>query len=106
MGCVVTHNATENGLDWCLVEQLPSPTKLQLIEIAVAPISDLNKKINCHIAFTAKNPAKEMAELTAWAKDSQLKFISGQWSEKEMWFDLPEIFVNFVIEIIATSVTT
>jgi hypothetical protein len=30
--------------------------------------------------------------------------IRGGWSEKELWFDLPDVFTNFVIEIMHTSI--
>jgi len=28
----------------------------------------------------------------------------GQWSERELWIDLPEVFLDFVIEVMDTSV--
>lgn len=102
MGCSLSYR--EGHARWCMIEQKPIPIDIQMIEVEDTPISNIDKKRNVHIAFLSDNPKEDISELKEWAKNKKIKFIDGGWSEKELWFDLPDVFVNFVIEIMHTSV--
>ena len=88
---------------WCMIEQKHIPIDIQIIETKDKEIP-LEKKINTHIAFLSETPKNDIYEIEQWCKNKNLKFKQGQWSEKELWFDLPDIFTNFVIELMHTSV--
>ena len=102
MGCSLSYRGGNKR--WCMIEQKPIPIDIQIIEIQDAPISDIDKKINTHIAFLSYNPKEDILELEKWAQNKGTSFANGGWSEKELWFDLPDIFVNFVVEIMHTSI--
>jgi len=93
----------EGDARWCMIEQKPIPVDIQIIETEdkIAPIEI---KTNIHIAFLSDNPKLNIEEIKKWTESKNIKFRQGSWSDKEMWFDLPDIFVNFVIEIMHTSV--
>ena len=76
---------------------------IQLIETDDKPLQT-EVKINSHIAFISDNPEKEIERLKKWIESKDKKFVQGKWSDKEFWFDLPEIFVDFVIEVMNTSI--
>jgi len=101
LGCTLGYR--EGDARWCMIEQKPIPIDIQVIETKDNPIS-ISKKTNTHIAFLSDTPKEDVKEIEKWAKSKKIKFKQGNWSDKELWFDLPEIFVNFVIEIMHTSV--
>ena len=101
MGCSSAHR--EEDARWCMIKQKSIPIDIQIIEVQYAPVSNIDKKTNSHIAFLSKNPKEDILKLEEWSKNKGIKFRSGDWSEKELWFDLPDIFVNFVVEIMHTS---
>jgi hypothetical protein len=39
-----------------------------------------------------------------WAESKNIRFREGGWSEIERYFDLPDLFINSVIEIMHNSV--
>ena len=86
-----------------MIKQKDIPVDIQIIETISSKIP-IKEKINTHIAFLSKNPQKDILEISQWAKNNNIKFRDGGWSEKELWFDLPDLFINFVIEIMHTSV--
>jgi len=88
---------------WCMIEQKPIPIDIQIIETKEKPIK-IKNKINTHIAFLSNSPKKDIEQIKKWASKNKIKFRQGKWSEKELWFDLPKIFTNFVIEIMHTSI--
>ena len=96
LGCNLSYR--EGQSRWCMIEQKPLLIDIQIIETKdkVVPIET---KINTHIGFISNNPTKDIKEIASWAEDKKIKFKQGSWSEKELWFDLPDIFTNFVIEI-------
>jgi len=49
-------------------------------------------------------PKEDIDEVRLWAEKKGVEFVQGGWSDKELWFDLPEVFTNFVIEVMHTSV--
>lgn len=101
MGCSVAYRV--DGARWCQMEQKPIPIDIQIIEVNDNPV-DINKKVNTHIAFLSDSPVEDIRKIEDWARSSGVEFRKGGWSEKELWFDLPEVFVNFVIEVMHTSI--
>ena len=102
MGCSLAYR--EGEARWCMIEQKPISINIQIIETQDSPVSDIEKKVNTHIAFLSENPREDILKLEKWADDKGIGFRYGSWSERELWFDLPDIFVNFVIEIMHTSI--
>jgi len=100
LGCTLSYR--EKDARWCMVEQKPIPIDIQLIETKDKPIATENKT-NTHIAFLSDSPRDEIKQIEQWTKDKNIKFKQGSWSDKELWFDLPDIFTNFVVEIMHTS---
>ncbi len=86
-----------------MIEQKPLQFDIQLIEVDASSVPPEEKK-NMHIAFLSDAPQEDIAEIKKWAREKKLQFSQGQWSNKELWFDFPDIFTNFVVEILHTSV--
>ncbi len=101
LGCTLSYR--EENARWCMIEQKTIPIDIQIIETNDQSIS-IEKKINTHIAFLSNTPKKDIEEIKYWLKDKDVNFKQGSWSDKELWFDLPDIFINFVIEIMHTSI--
>ena len=102
LGCAPTYR--EKNARWCMIQQKPNPINIQIIETKDQPIP-IEKKINAHIAFLSDAPKEDIEEIKQWSKDNNINFRQGGWSDKELWFDLPDVFTNFVIEIMHTSIT-
>lgn len=102
MGCIMSYRRGSER--WCLIEQAKAPVKIQIIEATPFVISNKDK-LNNHIGFLSDTPKEDIDILEKWARDKGLNFKKGHWSEKEFWFDLPDVFNGFVIEIMHTSVT-
>lgn len=64
------------------------------------------KKVNTHIAFLSDKPKGDLEKIDKWAKINNVRINQGKWSNKELWFDLPDIFINFVIEIMDKRVAS
>ena len=100
-GCKL--NYREGNARWCIVQQKPIPTGIQIIETNDKPIPT-KTKINTHIAFLSDTPKEDIEKIKQWSKSKGIEFKQGNWSDKELWFDLPDVFTNFVIEIMHTSI--
>jgi hypothetical protein len=74
---------------------------IQFSEINEQPVTTTNKK-ETHIAFHSEEPTKDIQKLRNWFEQRNIKVITGQWSETELWIDCPEIFINFAIEVLKT----
>jgi len=92
----------EKNERWCMIKQKPMSIDIQIIETEDQPIP-IKKKINTHIAFVSDTPKEDIEEIKQWSKNKGIKFKQGGWSDQELWFDLPDVFINFVIEIMHTS---
>lgn len=101
LGCELRYRKGEER--WCMVGQRTVSTSIQIIEIDDESI-DIKKKFNTHIGFLSDDQKDDIEKIKKWAEGQNLKFIQGGWSDKELWFDLPDLFINFVIEIMHTSV--
>ncbi len=93
----------EGDRRWCMMGQDPINVNIQIIETPDKPVP-IKKKISTHIAFLSKNPEKDVKRIQSWVQKKGYKFDKGAWTKKEHWFDIPEVFTNFVIEIMHTSV--
>ncbi|MBU1252314.1 MAG: hypothetical protein KJ905_00255 [Nanoarchaeota archaeon] len=101
LGCNLTYR--EGNSRWFMVGQKPIPIDIQIVEVKRRPVQ-IKDKISTHVAFLSDNPKRDIEQISRWAKKKKIKFKQGGWSDKERWFDLPEVFVNFVIEIMHTSI--
>lgn len=77
---------------------------IQLVETDESPVLPEESRIGTHLAFISDDPAASIEEIKIWTESRHIKFISGAWTDKEQYFDLPDLFVNFVIEILHSSV--
>jgi hypothetical protein len=75
--------------------------RIQFIECMprYLPLLIPKEKTYTHIGLTNKNPKAYMQEVDKFAKEYDLVFQVGKWSNKELYFNLPEIFGNFVVEV-------
>ncbi len=101
LGCTLAYR--EKNARWCMIQQKPNPINIQIIETKDQPIP-IEKKTNTHIAFLSDTPKEDIEEIKQWSKHNNIKFRQGSWSDKELWFDLPDVFISFVIEIMHTSI--
>ncbi len=101
LGCVISYQ--EKGTTWCMLEQKSIPVDIQIIEFESPELSE-KIKISTHICFLSDNPQADLEKIKRWAEEKNVKFKQGEWSKEMLWFDLPDVFGNFVIEIMNTSV--
>ncbi len=58
---------------------------------------DVDKR-GSQIAFLSATPEGELEKLGLWIQSRGLDTTMGSWSEKEYYLDVPDAFVDFVIE--------
>ena len=95
---------TPPSKDWVMVGQDDLRFAIQVTQVDDKPIEDIDEKRRTHIAFLSDNPQGVIDEVEAWAKKKNLRFTQGGWSPIERYFDIPDIFVNFVVEVMHTSI--
>jgi hypothetical protein len=100
--CEVTFKPELNQR-WVMIGQKGLRYDIQLVEYS-ATSTDLDSKTGTHLAFISSDPDGVIKKIEDWARDRNVKFIKGEWSKTEKYFDLPDIFINFVIEVMHTSV--
>ncbi|MDO8470386.1 MAG: hypothetical protein Q7S63_00205, partial [bacterium] len=76
---------------------------LQFIESEQHPLPT-ETKIFTHIAFITEDPKKEIERIKQWIQSQDVTVVDGKWTDKEFWLDCPEVFIDFVLEIMHTSV--
>ncbi len=101
LGCKVTYELSTES--WFMLGQEGVPFDVQLIESPVTPLND-QFKVNSHVAFISENPKIVIDKIESWATENNILFKRGGWSERELWFDFPELFVDFVIEVMHVSI--
>jgi len=101
LGCDLFYMGANKN--WALVEQKGTDVKIQLIESS-GKILSTKAKENSHIGFISSTPEKDIAKLKRWVERRGKKFVQGGWSDKELYFDCPEVFVDFIVEIMNTSI--
>lgn len=102
LSCHLTYRPVEHR--WAMVGQSGLDFDIQLMEVDEVPI-ETKTRFNSHVAFISENPEAIILTVEEWALKNNIKFIKGGWSEKELWFDLPDLFIDFVIEVMHRSVT-
>lgn len=101
LGCGVTYRPEHH--QWAMVGQPGTPIDIQLYEEGGLAIPT-EQKLRTHVAFLSDDPARDVAAIETWAKKQELRIVTGGWSEQERWFDLPEVFGDFVVEIMDRAV--
>ncbi len=104
LGFDVVYTPPPSKWPWIMVGQPQLRFAIQITEVLDIPIENIDKKRQTHIAFISDNPQEVIDKIKAWAEDKGLKFRDGGWSKIERYFDLPDIFVNFVVEVMHTSI--
>lgn len=103
LNCEVVYRP-DNGHRWAMVGQMQLRFAIQVVEIDSEPISAIEAKRQTHVAFLSDDPQGVIKKIENWAKANKVRFSQGGWSEKERYFDLPDLFINFVIEVMHTSI--
>lgn len=103
LGCDVVFRP-QNGYAWAMIGQPGLKFFPQIVEVTGQPISDLETKRRSHIAFLSDDPEGTISKVEKWAQAKNVRFVSGGWTDKERYFDLPDIFVDSVIEIMHSSI--
>ena len=94
----------DNKFCWAMVGQDGLHFIIQVVEYDEEPISDVSIKRGSHVVFLSDDPQDLVNKVKDWADRKGIKFIQGGWSKKELYFDLSDIFVNFVVEVMHTSI--
>lgn len=55
-------------------------------------------KLRSQVAFLSETPKADLGRLADWAQAKGLTAMVGSYSDREFYLDLPEAFVDFVIE--------
>ena len=101
LGCEVRFR--EGEARWAMIGQSGVGFNIQLVEVDETPI--LNKsRTSSHIAFISENPTAIIEKIEEWSIKNNLNFKKGGWSDRELWFDLPDLFVDFVIEVMDKAI--
>ncbi len=96
LGMTVSYEPFDD--EWALFKQEGNDVRIQVIEVS-KEAKYFEGKEESHIGFISKNPVSDIAEIEKFAKENELVFVKGSWSDQEHWFDMSELFVDFVIEI-------
>ncbi len=56
-------------------------------------------KHRSHLGFISTHPMEDREAIRRWCEDRGLVTELGQWSDRELWIDLPDVFLDFVIEV-------
>ncbi len=89
---------------WTMVGQEQLRFAIQITEVSDVPVEDIRQKMKTHIAFISDDPQRIIDSIRVWAEKKGLRFREGGWSKIERYFDLPDVFVNFVVEVMHTSI--
>lgn len=101
LGCKQSY--WKDGERWAMVEQDNKDVIIQFIETDQKP-QETGIKKNSHIAFLSDNPQEIIENIGIWVEKQGKKFASDKWTEKELYFDCPDVFIDFVIEIMSPLV--
>ena len=55
-------------------------------------------KLRSQVSFLSEAPRQDLEELASWARERGLKAEVAAYSDREFYLDVPEAFVDFVIE--------
>ncbi len=69
------------------------------LQFSRSPTTDRDAdKLRSQISFLSQTPQAALEDLAAWAKAHGMEASVGRYSDKEFYLDLPDAFVDFVIE--------
>ena len=94
----------KGDMEWIMVGQKQLRFAIQITQVSDKPIQDIEIKKRTHIAFLSDDPQAVLNKVKSWAETKGLRYREGGWSEIERYFDLPDIFTNFVVEVMHTSI--
>lgn len=97
LGATLIWEGVDQGRE--IAMQFKNGFSIQFSEIH-EPISKSSNKKETHFAFSSKNPVEDLKKIRLWFEQQNIIVKTGSWSETELWLDCPEIFINFVIEIL------
>lgn len=103
LGCKVVYRPPGNKA-WAMVGQEQLIFAIQIVEVDDPPITDLDLKRRTHMAFISDDPQGVVNKIKVWAEGKGVEFREGGWSGRERYYDLPDVFINFVVEVMHTSV--
>lgn len=75
-----------------------SSAVVQFNEVDASPLA-IEQKTYSHLAFLDSDPKAATDDLARWLKEQGIASRIGQWSDRELWLDCPDLFLDFVIEI-------
>jgi hypothetical protein len=55
-------------------------------------------KLRSQVSFLSETPREDLEELASWIRERKLKAEVGAYSDREFYLDVPDAFVDFVIE--------
>ena len=55
-------------------------------------------KLRSQVSFLSETPKNALEDLANWARTKGIAAAVGAYSDREFYLDLPEVFVDFVIE--------
>ena len=55
-------------------------------------------KLRSQVSFLSETPRQDLEELASWARERGLNAEVAAYSDREFYLDVPEAFVDFVIE--------
>ncbi len=76
---------------------------IQLIEVEGTPLEGEARR-DSQISFVSQSPLEHIEKVRLWAEEKKLTFLHKSWNEHEHYFDLPGLFVDWVVEIMHVSV--
>lgn len=103
LGCKVAYRPP-GDMKWVMVGQEQLQLWIQVVEYDDQPITDIELKRRTHVAFISDDPQGLINKIQQWAQSKNIAFREGGWSDIERYFDLPDIFINFVVEVMHTSI--
>ena len=69
------------------------------LQFTTSEVANRDKdKRGSQVAFLSETPRSDLEKLADWVREHGLDATVGSWSEREFFLDVPEAFVDFVIE--------
>lgn len=76
---------------------------VQFNEVEAPPLA-IEQKTYSHLAFLDSDPKAATNDLARWLASEGVTARTSQWSDREHWLDCPDLFLDFVIEVMHPSV--
>ncbi|MBX4187470.1 MAG: hypothetical protein KW802_04460 [Candidatus Doudnabacteria bacterium] len=102
LGCKVVYRPP-GGVQWAMVKQGDLDFLIQLAEVGDSPMVGKGR-VGSHVGFISEHPEEVISKVEDWAKSNNLRFEKGGWSKLEFWFDLPDLFVDWVVEVMHVDI--